>query len=93
MGFAAMVFCRRLLLQFCFSFFLIFPVIASEEIQEIHRDQALGKTVAKIVILGLQRTQSNVVHRELLIEEGKPLQLLALEEINECLHQKIIGSS
>jgi len=75
-----MAFCRRFLLQLCFLVAFIFPVIASEEIHEIHRDEALGKSVASITILGLQRTRTNVVQRELLIEKSEPLNLPALEE-------------
>ena len=75
-----MAVCRRLLYTIAISFIFISSVHATEEIQEISRNQALGKIVASISILGLQRTQSNVVKRELLIKKGKPLQLSELEE-------------
>lgn len=62
------------------SFILVCSANADEQVQEIQPDQAQGKTIASIAILGLQRTQIAVVHRELLIEKGKPLQLAELEE-------------
>ena len=72
--------CRIFLQQLCLSIITIIPAFASDVIEEIQREQALGKTIANITILGLERTQTHVVQRELLIRQGEPLELSEIEE-------------
>jgi len=71
---------RKFLCRLFISLILVCPVHAIAQIEQIPRHQALEKTVASIAIQGLQRTRSSVVYRELLIQEGRVLRELELEE-------------
>ncbi|NOZ54085.1 MAG: BamA/TamA family outer membrane protein [Gammaproteobacteria bacterium] len=56
------------------------PLLVSGQMLAVSADAAEGQLVGHIVIQGLERTNSVVVERELLISSGKPLELQALQE-------------